>query len=139
VVSEPDDATVIKVGSEPDDATVMSSRNSVSSTIDSPSGTTQFDEATVIAPGRKPSNPEALVGSPVEFSRPGEPVAESITRTDYVAPPARKTQNTDPAALFERTMKSKQRRARVVALLLVASAVVVGIAVAVTIVILTRI
>jgi hypothetical protein len=152
--SEPDvDATVMSSRDAGDvDATIMSSRNaddtiaaageSDATVMSSRQGDAQAppDDATVIAGGAKmrlPREPDARVGDAQEFVRLGEPVTEQVERVDFGTPPPRIQAATDPAFLYESAMKQRQKRARRLVILLVGSAVALGVILAVAIVLLS--
>jgi hypothetical protein len=153
--SQPDiDATVMSSRNAPDvDTTVMGSRNpddTIVATGDSDAtvvGSRQRDaqappeDETVIAGGaemRSPREPDARVGDAQEFVRLGEPVTEKVERVDFGTPPPRIQSATDPAFLYASAMKKRQKRARQLVLLLVGSAVALGVILAVAIVLLSR-
>jgi len=148
------DVTVVSQRNIPDaDETVISSRkvdDTIVATGDSDAtvlGSRQRDaqappeDETVIAGGaemRSPRAPDARAGDAQEFVRLGEPVVEKVERVDFGTPPPRIQSATDPAFLYESAMKQRQRRARRLVLLLVGSAVALGVILAVAIVLLSR-
>ena len=144
------DDTVIGTRNADVDATVISSRkgDALDETIissrrtpddsDETVITSRHADDTVIAGARAPREPEARAGTPQQFVRPGEPVVERVERVDYGTPPPRIQSATDPAFLYETTVKQRQKRARRLVVLLIASAVTLGVILAVAIVLLSR-
>jgi hypothetical protein len=128
------DETVMSSRNAPDvDQTVMSSRNA--------DAQAPLEDETVIAGGgerRAPREPDARVGDAQEFVRLGEPVVEHVERVDYGTPPPRIQAATDPAFLYASAMKQRQKRARRLIVLLVGSAVALGVILAVAIVLLAQ-
>jgi len=152
--ADADETVISSRKSQPDvDATVMSSRNAddtIVATGDSDAtvlGSRQRDaeappeDETVIAGGagmRSPRAPDARVGDAQEFVRLGEPVIEKVERVDFGTPPPRIQSATDPAFLYASAIKQRQKRARRLVILLVGSAVFLGVILAVAVVVLSR-
>jgi hypothetical protein len=130
VTSAKFDETIVTRRKDNDtDDTVISGRAAKAS----PAPVPTIDDI-AMAGGRTATSPEASVGSPVEFARTNEPVVEKVERLDFGVPPPRTKQPTDPAAVYERAMTKSRRNARNLALLLIASAVFLGVAIALAVV-----